>query len=124
MPAKPAAVHHTPQTPTEFDRPLETEEVSPEQDLPSPGFEPEPIETEEVSPIPFDPLIEDHMDGRKRKKKSKKNKKEKKKSKGDKKSHSQRNRGGSNPDQFQPFEAGSPVSPEDFGPISKVRIVS
>lgn len=102
--------------------PLETEEVSPEQET-SPGFEPEPIETEEVSPVPFDPPIEDQMDGRKRNKsKKKKSKKDKKKKKEDKKSHnqSQRNQRGG-PDQFHPFEAGSPVSPEDFGQVVKVR---
>ena len=114
----------TPQIQPDYDPelvPLETEEVSPEQE-PSPGFEPEPIETEEVSPVPFDPPIEDQMDGRRRNKSKKKKKnKDKKKKKEDKKSHnqSQRNRGG--PDQFHPFEAGSPVSPEDFGQLVKVR---
>ena len=119
---KPATPHILPDyDPTLPILPLETEEVSPEQET-SPGFEPEPIETEEVSPVPFDPPIEDQMDGRKRNKsKKKKNKKDKKSKKGDKKSHNQshRNRGG--PDQFHPFEAGSPVSPEDFGQVVKVR---
>ena len=70
--------------------------------------------------MPFDPPIEDHTDGRKRnkskKKKSKKNKKDKRENR---QSSSKRNRAG--PDQFQPFEAGSPVSPEEFAQVTKVR---
>ena len=84
----------------------------------------QPLETEEVSPVPFDPPIEDLMDGRKKSKNKEKKRKKSKKEKKDKKnkhSRSQRDRGGS--EQFQPFEAGSPVSPEDFGQLAKVRLL-
>ena len=83
---------------------------------------PEPLETEEVSPVPFDPPIEEIDRNNKKKPKKKKSKKDKKHPKKEKSSSKHRSSTSSNrgvgeqrsPGNFQPFEGGSPVSPEDF----------